>query len=63
MKGFLKIICLFIFGLHWVPIAVSSLSLVAVHTLLIVGASRCGAWALGRWASVAAAHGPRSCGA
>ena len=35
---------------------------VAVHGLLIAVASRCGAWALGAWASVIAAHGLSSCG-
>ena len=58
MKVFFLIIYLFIFWLHWVLVAASGLSLVAVHTLLIVGASRCGARALGRRASVVAARGP-----
>ena len=35
---------------------------VAVRGLLIVVASRCGAWALGAWASVVVAHGLSSCG-
>ena len=35
---------------------------VAVRRLLIVVASRCGAWALGMQASVVVAHGLSSCG-
>ena len=35
---------------------------VVVHGLLIAVASRCGARALGTWASVVAAHGLSSCG-
>ena len=38
------------------------LLLVVVHGLLIVGASRCGAWALGTRASVVVARGLSSCG-
>ena len=57
---------LFFFRLHWVFIAAQGLSLVvasgsyspvAVHRLLIVGASLCRAWALGMQALVAVAHG------
>ena len=36
---------------------------IAVHGLLIAVASRCGAWALGVWASVVVARGLSSCGA
>ena len=35
---------------------------VVVHVLLIAVASRCGAWALGAWASVVVARGLSSCG-
>ena len=66
---FLKLINLFIFGLHWVFIAVHGLSLVAGASLhCSVRASHCGgfsccrAWALGTRASVVVAHGS-SCSA
>ena len=71
---FCLFVCLFVcfyFWLHWVFIAVrglfsscgeQGLLFVVVRGLLIVVASRCGARAVGKWASVAVAHGLSSCG-
>ena len=56
-----------VLGLHSSTWAFSScgergLLFIAVHRLLIAVASRCGARALGAWASVVVARGLSSCG-
>ena len=67
----IHIVHLFVyFWLHWIFVAVRGLSsygtqgllFVVVHRLFITVASRCGAWVLGPWTSVGAAHGLSSCG-
>ena len=48
-----------VFWLRWVFGAGDGLSVIAVLGLLCSGFSRCGARALGAWASAGAACGPR----